>query len=71
MAFNLIPLTSLLMDYGILSEPAMGGQEAIDMFIANRKKKCCKINYQLVFMDLNMPEVDGITAAQKILSYQR
>ena len=43
----------------IICDTALGGQEAIDKFIADRKKTCCKVKYQIVLMDLNMPDVDG------------
>ena len=69
--FNLFPLEMILQGFGLFSEKASGGQEAIDRFIANRKKKCCKVKFQLVLMDLNMPEVDGFKATTKILAYQQ
>lgn len=69
-AFNLFPLEMMLRQLGLHSEKASGGKEAIDQFIANRKKQCCKVKFQLVLMDLNMPEVDGFMATKKILSYQ-
>jgi len=39
------------------------------MFIENRNKTCCKVKYQLVLMDLNMPIVDGFQATQRIMSH--
>lgn len=68
-AFNLFPLEALLNEMGIICEQALGGQEAIDLFIANRQKKCCNKKYQLVFMDLNMPVVDGFQATNRIMAY--
>ena len=44
-AFNLIPLEVILQGLGIVSEQALGGQEAIDQFIANRSKTCCKTKF--------------------------
>ena len=41
-AFNLLPLEMILGSMGIMCEQALGGQEAIDMFIQNRTKTCCK-----------------------------
>lgn len=52
---NLIPLQVLLSNLGIKSKLASGGQEAIDLFIKDREKKCCNVKFQLVLMDLNMP----------------
>ena len=69
--FNLIPLGILLQGMGLTVETASGGQEAIDQFITNRQKKCCKVKFQLVLMDLNMPEVDGFQATKKIMAYQK
>ena len=43
--FNLYPLDMILQGMGLTSEKASGGQQAIDLFIANRKKKCCKIKF--------------------------
>ena len=40
-AFNLIPLKMLLKNMGITCDQALGGQQAIDLFIANRNKTCC------------------------------
>ena len=44
-AFNLIPLEVILSGLGIVSEQALGGQEAIDQFIANRSKTCCNTKF--------------------------
>jgi len=55
---------------GVISESANDGQEAIDKFIANCNKTCCNVKYKFVFMDLNMPIVDGFQATQRILAYQ-
>ena len=42
---------------------ATNGQEAVDLF----KKK----NYTLVLMDLNMPVMDGFTAAKSIRAFEK
>ena len=60
----------MLKGMGLVAEKAQGGKQAIDQYIANRQKKCCKVKFQLILMDLNMPEVDGFMATKKILSYQ-
>lgn len=70
-AFNLIPLEMLLDRQGIKCDKALGGQEAIDKFIKSREKTCCERKYQIVLMDLNMPNVDGFMATQKILAFQK
>ena len=40
------------------------------MFIDNTQKFCCDRRYKLVLIDLDMPEMNGFTAAQKLLDYQ-
>ena len=69
--FNLIALEVLLQTHKFKCDKANGGQEAIDMFKANRTKTCCSSKYQIVLMDLNMPTVDGFQATSKILQFQR
>ena len=44
-ALNLITLEMVLQGLGIVCEQATSGQEAIDLFIANRSKTCCKIKF--------------------------
>ena len=48
--------------YGIDIEFANNGQEAFDLY-SNR-------SYDLIFMDLNMPVLDGLEATKKILDYE-
>jgi CheY-like chemotaxis protein len=31
--------------------------------------KCCKKGFKLIFMDINMPKMDGIKSSQYILDY--
>mmetsp|Transcript_22713 Transcript_22713/g.16091 ORF Transcript_22713/g.16091 Transcript_22713/m.16091 type:complete len:88 (+) Transcript_22713:277-540(+) len=45
-----------------------GGEEAIEAYKTNINKTCCKTYFKLIFMDLNMPIVDGFTACKTILS---
>lgn len=69
--YNHIPLQELLLTMGVECEQAFGGRQAIEMFIEDRVKTCCENKFQVIFMDLNMPEVDGFQATQKILAFQK
>jgi CheY-like chemotaxis protein len=61
--FNLIPLELLLNDmFGIVVDKAQNGKEAVTMFSKNLNKQCCKTQYRIVLMDLNMPIMDGYEA---------
>ena len=64
--FDLIPLEALLGDAcGVEVDQATGGQMAIDMFKDDRSKAS---SYKLIFMDKNMPDVDGLAATKAILA---
>ncbi|GHU50614.1 hypothetical protein AGMMS49975_02010 [Clostridia bacterium] len=53
-------ITALLEPTEIEIDLAENGQEALDMFIAGHEK------YDMIFMDLQMPVMDGLTATQRI-----
>ncbi|WP_081817311.1 response regulator [Leeuwenhoekiella sp. MAR_2009_132] len=55
---NLLVLSQLLKLLGLSSDLAYGGAQAIEM--ANHKK------YDLIFMDIHMPDVDGFMATEEI-----
>jgi PAS domain S-box-containing protein len=55
---NVMITSSILEDYGIVSDTASSGREAIEQVRAK--------NYDIVFMDHMMPEMDGIEAVQII-----
>ena len=50
----------LLEEYGMKIECASNGQEAVDYFLAGTKR------YDIIFMDIHMPMMDGYTATQLI-----
>eukprot|EP00347_Sterkiella_histriomuscorum_P018716 403344449 len=67
--FNLIPLEMILREmFGILVDKAFNGQEAVNMFNKNLLKTCCDVKYKLIFMDLNMPIMDGYDSTTQILA---
>ncbi len=55
---NLIVAKGILGMYGMKVDTAGGGQESVDM--------CLKKDYDIVFMDHMMPEMDGIEAMHRI-----
>ncbi len=46
---------------------AMNGLEAVEMFNKNYTKTCCNVRYKMIFMDINMPIMDGYEATMKIM----
>lgn len=58
---NQLVATELLESAGLIVEIANNGQEAVD-----KVKNSAGNNYDLVFMDLQMPIMDGISATQNI-----
>jgi CheY-like chemotaxis protein len=57
---NRIIIEEMLSVLGITIECAENGKQAVDMFQASPDK------YSLIFMDINMPEMDGYTATRQI-----
>jgi len=57
-AVNRMVLTQFLQEWGISTEVAINGQEAIEMVQRS--------NYDIVLMDIRMPVMDGYTATEKI-----
>ena len=55
---NLIVATGLFKDYGMITDTAASGREALD--------KVANATYDIVFMDHMMPEMDGVEAMKRI-----
>ncbi|MBE5842739.1 MAG: response regulator [Butyrivibrio sp.] len=55
---NLVVASGMFKEYGMTTETAASGQEAIDKFRNN--------HYDVIFMDHMMPEMDGVEAMQRI-----
>ena len=63
---NIFILKGLLkLAFNIDADEAKNGQEAVDSFFISKERLCCGA-YSLIFMDCNMPIMDGYTAAARI-----
>ena len=56
---------ALLEDTGIVIECAENGIEALEKYKADQSK------YNLIFMDIHMPEMDGYEATRQIGAYEQ
>lgn len=57
--------------FGRKCDEATDGLIAVDMYFRNMTKTCCDVRYQVIFTDINMPVMDGITEAQQIQGHQK
>jgi len=67
--FNLSSLNFLLKKKNLFADNAINGRESIDKIKEKIKKNCLECNskeYKLIFMDIMMPELDGIEACNII-----
>ena len=63
---NLMVLSAYLSSYGFKADRAENGQIALDLITNRTTQECCK-GYGIIFMDINMPVMDGITATMQIM----
>ena len=66
--YNVLPLKMLLKsNYKLNIERAENGKLGVDAYERNATKTCCQTNFKLIFMDLNMPVMDGFQSCSNIL----
>lgn len=67
----MIPLEQILVHtYGLNCDKAQDGKQELDMYIESMSKTCCDARYRIILTDINMPRMDGIEAAERILAAQ-
>ena len=69
--FNLLVLSAYLSSINVKSDKAENGQIALDLI---EKKRCtgkCCAGYSVIFMDINMPVMDGIEVTGIICEWAR
>ena len=64
--FNILALSKLILIFGYETEYATDGQIAIDMIKKKAHKDCGCTSYDLVFMDCNMPIMNGYDTCIKL-----
>ncbi len=67
---NRLVLKSYLRAFHLVPDEADNGRSAVDKVRERMRKSCCK-TYQLILMDINMPEMDGTTATTIMLDMFR
>ena len=67
--FNITALQTILNGLGYSSQSAYNGQQAIKKVFERQEKNCgdgCHGQYRLIFMDCNMPVLDGFEATKEL-----
>mmetsp|Transcript_15526 Transcript_15526/g.21035 ORF Transcript_15526/g.21035 Transcript_15526/m.21035 type:complete len:93 (+) Transcript_15526:231-509(+) len=57
--------------FGKVCDEANNGQVALDMYKRSMTKTCCSKRYQVIFTDIQMPEMDGLTEATLIKKFEK
>ena len=66
--YNVVPLKMLLRaTYNLTIERADNGLLGVGAYERNATQKCCKTYFELIFMDINMPVMNGYDATKGIL----
>lgn len=63
--FNAYSLQTILLMQDVLSDMCHNGEDAVEK--VKESLKCCP--YKIVFMDMQMPKMDGPTATRHIIAY--
>lgn len=71
---NILALETLLQSFGLNTEKALSGDEAIEKIKGFYEKSCCSkefqcFAYKCIFMDIDMPEKDGFQTSEEINEY--
>ena len=45
--------------------------QAVEMYQSSMTKLCCSVRYHLILTDIQMPHLDGIKEAQRIMQLQQ
>ena len=66
--FNVMATQRMMKNLGYESDAAYNGEECINLIKEKQKLNCgCNKNYyKLIFLDIVMPVLDGITTAKKV-----
>jgi len=64
--FNRLVIKAHIKPFGFQAQDALNGEQAVQKILEQSKKTCCS-GYLMIFMDIEMPIMDGLTAS-KIIS---
>lgn len=71
-SMNIEVLVTLLdFHFALEAHIAKNGQIAVDMVSKDFNRECCPTRYKLIFMDYDMPVLNGAEATREILTQKR